>query len=91
VVVTVDDAAQRPIALAGIRVAAESAVHANRGSELLVPLAGVVALQGLIGEHAGGTDFDQVAAEFVLQNAIFVTAEEDRVPRRERVQIVPPA
>jgi hypothetical protein len=40
-------------------------------------------LQGLIGEHAGGADFHQVAAEFVLQNAIFVTAEEDRVARRE--------
>ena len=77
VVVAVDDAAQGPVALAGIGVAAESAVHANRGSELLVPLASVMVLQGLIGEHSGRTDFDQVAAEFILQNAIFVTAEKD--------------
>jgi hypothetical protein len=48
-------------------------------------------LQGLIGEYAGGTDFHQVAAEFVLQDAIFVTAEEDGVARRESIQIVPPA
>jgi hypothetical protein len=39
VVVAVDDAAQGPIALARIRVAADRTVHANRGRELLVPLA----------------------------------------------------
>jgi hypothetical protein len=42
VVVAIDDAAERPIALAGIRVAAESAVHANRRGKLLVPFAGVM-------------------------------------------------
>ncbi len=88
VVIAVDDAAQRPIAFACIHVAAESAVHANRRSELLVPLASIVVLQGFIREHACGADFHQVAAEFILQNAIFGTAEENRVPQRKRVQIV---
>ena len=58
-------------------------MHANRGRKLLVPFAGVVALQGLIGEHTGRTDFHQVAAELVLKNAVFVTAEEDSIPQCE--------
>ena len=86
VVVAVDDAAQRPIALAGIGVAAESAVYTDRRSKLLVPFAGVVVFQSLIGENAGGADFDQVSAELVLEDTIFVTAEEDRIPRGESVR-----
>src|SRR5579863_10521558 len=87
-VVAVDDAAQGSISLAGIGGASQSTVHANRRRKLLVPFTGVVMLQGLIGEYTGGTDFHQVAAEFVLQNAIFVTSEKDGVPRCKCVQIV---
>src|SRR5215468_717187 len=87
VVVAVNDAAECPVALAGVRVAAERAVHANRRSKLLVPFARVMMLQGLVGEYTGGTDFDQVATKLILQNAIFAAAEKDLVPRRERVQI----
>src|SRR5258708_31742154 len=75
VVVAVDDAAQGSIALAGIRVAAQSTMHANRGSKLLVPLASVMVLQGLVGEHTSRADFHQVAAEFILQYAIFISAK----------------
>ena len=92
VVVAVDDAAERPVALARVRVAAETTVHANRRSELLVPLARVMMLQGFVGEHTGGTDFHQVAAEFILQHAIFAAAEEDLCSAtRRRSNRVPPA
>src|SRR5580700_4958802 len=67
VVVAIDHAAQSSIALAGVRVAAESAVHANRRRKLLVPLARVMMFQSLIGEYSGGADLDQVTAELVLE------------------------
>src|SRR5262245_59019237 len=88
VVVAVNDTAECPVALAGVRVAAERAVHANRRSKLLIPLARVMTLQGLVGEHTGGADFDQVADEFILQYAIFAAAEEDMVTLREPGKII---
>src|SRR5215469_17921733 len=87
-VVAVDDAAQGSIAFARIRIAAESAVDTNRGGKLLVPFAGVMVLEGLIGEHPGWTDFNQVAAEFIFENPVLVSAEKDPVSRREGIQIV---
>ena len=88
VVIAVHDAPQRPVAFASIRVAPESAVHANRRSELLVPLASVVLLKGFISEHARGADFHQVAAEFILENAIFGSPKKDPVPQRKGIQVV---
>src|SRR5215472_1935622 len=88
VVIAVNDAPQRPIAFASICVAPESAVHAHRRSELLVPLASVVLLQGFISEHACGADFYQVSAEFILENAIFGSPKKDPVPQRKGIQVV---
>src|SRR5208283_2130963 len=70
-----------------IDVAAESTVDANRRSELLIPFAGVMVLQGLIREHTRRTNFDEIPAEFVLQDTVFATAKKYRVARGERVQI----
>src|ERR1700693_27439 len=62
-------------------------MHADGWREVLIPLSAVVVLQRLVGEHTGRTDLDEGSAEFVLQNAILVTAEEHRVTRGERVEI----
>src|SRR5208283_955048 len=87
VVIAIDDAPQSAIAFAGIDVATQSTMDANRRSELLIPLARVVALQSLIREYTCRTNLDEVPAELILQNTIFIAAEEYRVARRERVQI----
>src|SRR5208337_3164665 len=81
------DAPQSAIALTGIDVAAQSTMDADRRSKLLVPLAGVMVLQGFVGEYARRTDFNEVPAELILQDAVFAPAEEHRVARGESVQI----
>src|SRR5208283_2946716 len=88
VVVAIDDAPQSAIALTGIGVATQGAVDANRRSELLIPFARVMALQGLIREYARRTNFDQVPAELILQDTILVPAKKHRVARGKRVQIL---
>src|SRR5208283_2218991 len=87
VVIAIDDAPQSAIALTGIDVAAQGAMDANRRSELLIPLARVMVLQGLVREYARRTNFDQVPAELILQDTVFVPAKEHRVARGKRVQI----
>jgi hypothetical protein len=47
-----------------------------------------VLLQGFVGEHACGTDFHQVAAEFILENAIFGSPKKDPVPQSKGIQII---
>ena len=79
-IVTVDDAPHRASMLSDIRVAPEPAMHADRGSKLLIPFAGVVALQCFIREHAGRTDFDQIPTELIFQHAICLASEEDNIP-----------
>src|SRR5262249_30726795 len=61
-------------------------MHANRWCELLIPLSGIVVLEGLIGEDARGTNLDKVAAEFVLQYAVLAAAEKYCIARGEGVQ-----
>src|SRR5208337_2482257 len=78
VVVAIDDAPQSAIALASVDIAAQSTVAANRWSKLLVPFAGVMVLQRLVREHASRANFDEVPAELILQNTVFVAAEEYR-------------
>src|SRR3954452_10269219 len=89
VVVSVYDPAQRAVALAYAGVAAGGAMHTNRWRHLQVPFSGVMPLQRRIGEHARGTDFNQVPAELVFKGAIFESAEVHSIAEPKRVQIVP--
>ena len=41
--------------------------------------------QRLVGEHARGADFHEIAAEFVFENAVFVPSEVDVIVRREDI------
>ena len=91
VVIAIDDAAQSAVALAGIDIAPESTMHANRGSKLLIPLAGVMVLQGLIREHTRRTDFDQIAAELILQDTIFVRPKNTVLREANAFRSLPPA
>src|SRR5262245_55103158 len=88
VIVAIDDAAHRACVLTDVGVAPKPAVHAYGRGKLLVPLAGIVALQGLVREHAGRADLDEVAAELIFQHTIHVTAEKHRIPRGKGIQIV---
>src|SRR5262249_20133296 len=54
-----------------------------------IPFAGVMLLQGFVGEDSRRTDLDQIAAEFALQDAVFVTPEVNVVVRGEDVEIAP--
>ena len=89
VIVAVDDAPHRAVALADVGIAPKPAMHADRGGKLLIPLARVVALQGFIREHAGRADLDEIAAELIFQHAVCVAAEEDGIAQRKRIQISP--
>ncbi|MNQ42066.1 hypothetical protein D3C85_557620 [compost metagenome] len=73
------DAADLAVALAGADVAAAGAAMADARGELHVPLAVVALGVGLVGEHAGRADLDQVAGELALQHAILDAAEVDVV------------
>jgi len=88
-VVAIPYSAEFAVAFSGRRVAAQSAVHTNRGRRLQVPLAGEMLLERLVGEDARRADFDQVAAEFVFQHAVLVPAEIDVIVGRENVEIAP--
>ena len=68
-VVAARDAAQLAVPRPGVHVAAQPAVLAHGRRRLQVPLARVVPRQRLVGEHAGGADLDEVAAELALQRA----------------------
>ncbi len=85
----VADAPQHAVPLAGDRVAAQAAVHADRRGGLEVPLAGVVLLERLVGEDAGGADLHQVAAELAFQRAVRVAAEVDVVVPAQDVEVAP--
>src|SRR5262249_29375698 len=89
VVVAGQDAPEHSVPFAGVGVTADAAVDADRRRKLQVPLAGVMALQRLVREHAGRADLDEVPAEFAFQEAVLVTAEEDDIARREGVQVGP--
>src|SRR5215470_6618765 len=89
VVITVEDSPQLAIPLAGNGVATHAAMRAYRRRRLQIPFAGVMLLQGLVGEDSSGTDFDQVAAEFVLQDAVFVAPEVNVVAHGEDIEIAP--
>src|SRR5579883_2816065 len=87
VVVAVHDAAHGAVALTGGRVAAEAAMHADGGRHLQVPFARVVALEGGVGEDAGGADLDEVAGELAFEHAIALAAEEDGVAQTEGAEV----
>ena len=54
---------------------------------LQVPFAGIMTLERLVGEYACRTDLSQIAAEDILQNAVFVTTEIDVVVRGKGLQV----
>jgi hypothetical protein len=87
-VIAVDDAPQDALALAGTGVATQAAMDADGRRGLQIPFAHVVAAEGFVGEYAGGTDLHQVAAEFVLQDAVLASPEIDMVMRGEDLEIV---
>ena len=86
-VVPVVYAPQQTITLAGNSVAAESAMHAHRWSGLQVPFAGVMFLQGLVGEDSCGADFHEIAAEFIFQSAILEASEINTIMYAKDVEI----
>ncbi len=88
VVVAVEHPAHRAVARAEQRVAAETAVLAQRRRRLEVPLPAVVALEAGVGEDAGRADLHQVAGERAFQHAVAFTPEEDVVVAREDVEVV---
>src|SRR5690606_28823337 len=79
---------QRAVALLRAHVAADTAVDADGGRGLQVPLADVMHGERLVREDARGADLDQVTAPLALENAVLVPAEVDVMMRRERAQIV---
>src|SRR5215831_14107869 len=89
VIVAIDDAAHRARVLADVGVAPKPAVHADRRGKLLIPLASVVVLQSFVRKHAGRADLHEVAAELIFKDTIGMAAEEDKIARRERIQVVP--
>ena len=88
VVIAIHDAAQYAIAFANSGVATQPAVNADGWCHLEVPLARVVALERRIRKYTRRADFNQVAAEFVFQNTVFVSPKVDRVAQMKRVQVV---
>src|SRR3981081_541248 len=88
VVITIHDAAQCAIPFANSSVATQPAVSADGWCHLEVPLACVVALERRIRKYTRRADFNQVAAEFVFENAVFVSPKVDRVAQMKRIQVV---
>ncbi len=87
-VVAVFDAPQFAVALAGADVATHRALLADTGGELHVPLAVVARGVGLVGEHPGGTDLDQIAGEFIFQHAVLDAAEIEVVVRTVDAEVL---
>ncbi len=90
----VDVAVEAPLHAAQLAVArrqrggaAEAAVRAHRRRRLQVPLARVAAREGLVVEHAGGADLDEVAAELALQRAALGAAEVHLVAQAEHAEV----
>ena len=79
VVIAIHDAAQCAIPFANSSVATQSAMNADGWCHLEVPLARVVALEGRIRKYTRWADFNQVAAEFVFQNTVFMSPKVDGV------------
>ena len=50
-------------------------MDANRRRCLKVPFAGIVFLESLVGKNAGRANFDQIAAEFIFEDALFGPSE----------------
>ena len=86
-VVAVADAAQLFVTCPRKGVAAEAAIHAERGGCLQVPFPSVVPHECFVIEDPGRADFDEVATELVFQHPIGVPAEIDGIVRAEDVEI----
>jgi hypothetical protein len=79
--------AQFTAALPRDNVTAQPAVYADRRRGLQVPLAYIVPFERLVRKHAGRADFHEVAAEFVLKDALLVPAEIYMVMGRKDVKV----
>src|SRR5258708_21895938 len=79
VVIAIHDAAQCAIPFANSSVATQPAMNADGWCHLEVPLARVVALERRIRKYTRWADFNQVAAEFVFQNTVFMSPKVDGV------------
>ncbi len=62
-------------------------MHTHGGRGLQIPLARVMLLQRLVCEHPGRANFHQVAAEFALQRAIFVSPKVDVIVRGKDIEV----
>ena len=74
VVIAVHHATQRAIPLANGGITTQPAVNADGRRHLEVPLARVMALEGRIRKYTRRTDLDQITAELVFQNTVFMSA-----------------
>ena len=61
---------------------------ADRWRHAQIPFARIVLFERAIGENTSRTNFDEIARELILEHAIFVAPEEDRICHAEGVQIV---
>ena len=86
-VVTVLDAADFAVTLAGADVAAGGAAVTDARRELHVPLAVVALGVGFVGKHTSRADFGEVAGELAFQHTIFDTAEVDVVVGAEHTEV----
>jgi hypothetical protein len=85
--IAVPDPAQFTVPLTRKSITAGPAMDADGRRSLQVPCAGIMTLERLVCENTCGTDFRQIAAENILQKAVFVTAEIDVVVRGKDPQV----
>ena len=85
--IAVQDPPERAVALTRYCITACPAMYAKGRGCLQVPLARIMTLERLVGEYACGTDLCKIAAEDILQNAVFVTTEIDVVVRGKDPQV----
>ena len=88
-VVAAGNAPNGTVAFSGNNITAKTAILANRRCGGQIPLACVMFFKSLIRENTGRANFNQIAAEFILQNSVFVPAEINAIARGKNIEIAP--
>ena len=89
-IIPVQYPAKRTISFSSDCVASQSAVYAYRRRSLEIPLARKLFFEFFVRKDAGGADFDEVAAELVLEVPVLVVPEVHVVVRAHGVEVPPP-
>src|SRR5213075_1324011 len=76
------------MARAGMQVAADRAVRADRRADLEIPDAAAVA-ERLVGEHAGRAELDEVPGERAFERALLEASEVDTVAASALGEVAP--